>query len=264
MIVVNDNNGIEIGEFGRIYDIGGTTPPVSPIYTGNIKLYLDAGNASSYPGSGTAFTDLSGLGNHGTLYSGTTIAEGPVFSPDSGGAFYFNGSSAADSKPYIKCGDDSSLNTTLCGSDFTINMWVKFHDDKHWCWLNVGALESGGYSYTLENSQTSISFNKNAVTTQNVAWTPSLDVWYNITMVQLYLDKVKYYVNGNYQGVFAYSGAYNFAGISADMNLYLGCFEAYFPDKFNGSISTVMFHGEALSQENITKNYNAFSSRYVA
>ena len=37
------------------------------IVTDGLVLALDAGNSKSYPGSGTTWTDLSGLGNNGTL-----------------------------------------------------------------------------------------------------------------------------------------------------------------------------------------------------
>jgi hypothetical protein len=56
----------------------------SPI-TGSV-MYLDAGIANSYPGSGTTWTDLSGNGNNGTL------TNGPVFTTGSGGGLIFDGS----------------------------------------------------------------------------------------------------------------------------------------------------------------------------
>jgi len=40
------------------------------IVTDGLVLCLDAGNAKSYPGSGTTWTDLSGNGNNGTLVNG--------------------------------------------------------------------------------------------------------------------------------------------------------------------------------------------------
>ena len=39
---------------------------VSSIVTSGLQLYLDAGNASSYPGSGTTWTDLTANGRNGT------------------------------------------------------------------------------------------------------------------------------------------------------------------------------------------------------
>jgi hypothetical protein len=54
-----------------------------PIVTSGMILHLDASNPSSYPGSGTTWTDLSGAGNNGTIQSGVTY--------NSGGYFSFNG-----------------------------------------------------------------------------------------------------------------------------------------------------------------------------
>ena len=49
------------------------TVPLSPITSGSI-LYLDASNNSSYNGSGTTWTDLSGQNNHGTITNGPTFS----------------------------------------------------------------------------------------------------------------------------------------------------------------------------------------------
>jgi len=46
--------------------------PASGIVTGGLVMNLDAGNAASYPGSGTAWTDFSGTGNHLTLQNSPT------------------------------------------------------------------------------------------------------------------------------------------------------------------------------------------------
>ncbi len=59
----------------------GLTPPP----TSGLTLYLDAGNSSSYPGSGTAWYDLSGNNNHGTLVNG------PTYSSSDGGSIVFDG-----------------------------------------------------------------------------------------------------------------------------------------------------------------------------
>ena len=49
-------------------------------------LYLDAGNTASYPGSGTAWTDLSGNTNNATLNGSPTFTNAGVAS-----YFSFNG-----------------------------------------------------------------------------------------------------------------------------------------------------------------------------
>jgi hypothetical protein len=65
-----------------------------PITTGEVNngllLYLNAGNTSSYSGSGTTWYDLSGNNNHGTLKANGSGAL-PIFA---NGSFAFNGSSS--------------------------------------------------------------------------------------------------------------------------------------------------------------------------
>lgn len=53
-----------------------------PIIETGLILHLDANNPSSYPGTGTTWTDLSGNGNHVTLYNSPTY---------NGTAFTFDG-----------------------------------------------------------------------------------------------------------------------------------------------------------------------------
>ena len=45
------------------------------IVTNNLVLHLDAGDSSSYSGSGTTWTDLSGQGNHATNTGATRSTE---------------------------------------------------------------------------------------------------------------------------------------------------------------------------------------------
>ena len=81
----------------------------SPVQNGMV-LELDAANPTSYPGTGTAWTDISGYANNGTL------TNGPTFSTSNGGNFSFDG---ADD--YVDCGSNSSLNLGA----MTISAWVK-------------------------------------------------------------------------------------------------------------------------------------------
>jgi hypothetical protein len=53
--------------------------------TDNLLVYLDAGASVSYPGTGTAWSDLSGNANNGTLNNA------PTYESANRGAFIFNG-----------------------------------------------------------------------------------------------------------------------------------------------------------------------------
>ena len=57
----------------------------SKVVTDGLVLYLDAANTKSYPGSGTAWSDLSRSGNNGTL------TNGPTFNSARGGAIVLDG-----------------------------------------------------------------------------------------------------------------------------------------------------------------------------
>ena len=78
------------------------------VVTTGLQLYLDAGNASSYPGSGTAWTDLSGNNRDGTL------TNGPTYSGTNGGSIVFDGSN-----DYVQC--SGSLTVTAA----TFVAWIK-------------------------------------------------------------------------------------------------------------------------------------------
>jgi hypothetical protein len=78
----------------------------NPVSDGLI-LNLDLGNYSSYRGTGTSITDLSGIGNTGTL------TNGPVFSTANRGILSFDGVDDHIDVPSI---------TSITG-DFTVGIW---------------------------------------------------------------------------------------------------------------------------------------------
>jgi hypothetical protein len=53
-------------------------PPPPSIITDGLALHFNIANPACYPGSGLAFTDLSGSANHGTLTGPTNIADGAI------------------------------------------------------------------------------------------------------------------------------------------------------------------------------------------
>jgi uncharacterized protein YmfQ (DUF2313 family) len=85
-------------------------PPVPSIITSGLVMHLDAGDAASYPGSGTAWTDLSGAGNNGTL------TNGPTYSAANGGQIIFDGSN-----DFVGAGNAAGLQLSV----FTLEIWFK-------------------------------------------------------------------------------------------------------------------------------------------
>jgi hypothetical protein len=76
-----------------------------------IVAYYDIGNTSSYPGSGTVVTDLSG-----NSYTGT-LTNGPTYNSDYGGSIVFDASDDVITTTF------SALQTDISGS-FSYDAWV--------------------------------------------------------------------------------------------------------------------------------------------
>ena len=105
------------------------------IVTSGLALYLDAGNASSYPGSGTNWNDLSGNGRNGTL------TNGPTYSATNGGSIVFDGID-----DFVQCA--GSLTVTAA----TFVSWIRRNGNQT---QYDGILFSRGTSVTGMNFQVS-------------------------------------------------------------------------------------------------------------
>jgi hypothetical protein len=85
----------------------------TPVYNNGLVLNLDAGNANSYPGTGTTWFDLAS-GNNGTL------TNSPTYGSTNGGSISFDGVN-----DYVDLGSNIRFND----SDLTYDFWVKFNDN---------------------------------------------------------------------------------------------------------------------------------------
>ena len=81
------------------------------IVQSGLVLSLDAGNVRSYPGSGTAWRDVSSTGASGTLTNGAT------YSSANKGVIQFDGID-----DYVRVPDNANLNFGT--GDFTVLVWV--------------------------------------------------------------------------------------------------------------------------------------------
>ena len=81
-------------------------------YPASLKLFIDAGNPASYPGTGTTVTDLIGTQNG-------TLTNGVGYSSSNGGYFTFDGVN-----DYIDFGINNAIRTT---SARTISLWININ-----------------------------------------------------------------------------------------------------------------------------------------
>lgn len=105
------NSGFTVGP-GVVLDTN--TAIIPSIVETNLVLHLDAGNTSSYPGSGSTWTDLVGS-------KAFTLYNGPTYSSDNGGYLTFDPNSS-------QYADATSLPSTL--STWTLETW--FYNNGNW------------------------------------------------------------------------------------------------------------------------------------
>ena len=145
----------------------------SLIYDG-LRMYLDAANIKSYPGSGSTWFDLSGNNNNGTL-SNTT------FDSEVGGCFSFNGSTS-----YVNLNGGSALNnwdvdaTVIYSLPSYTSACFWFKTDTL---SGTGLLLSDGFGpeYGVRRSGSNIQ----GVCYGNASTTISADVWYYVCLTAL-------------------------------------------------------------------------------
>ena len=109
-------NGVAKASIGK-FNAQDATSGGSGIITANLVQYLDAGNSSSYSGSGTTWSDLTASAVNGTLVNSPTYS-----SSEGGGSFLFDSVDEYMKFPYddaapIRIGEDSGeVNLISTGS----------------------------------------------------------------------------------------------------------------------------------------------------
>lgn len=212
----------------------------------NLVLNLDAGASSSYSGSGTTWTDLTGNGNNGTLVNS------PTFSTDNGGCFVFNGSST-----YISF--VSSTSFSFGTGDFTVDYWVRYNS-----FPNLTSV------LDMRNSGPGVGFSEYTTTTGNfrVYRYPSniftatsnfsASTWYNITITRISGSESVYFNAVQNGSSFSEAVDYTNNGLILGTNVTRDA-TAY----TNGSIACVkIYKGLGLSQAQITQNFNTLRARF--
>ena len=209
------------------------------IVTNGLLAYIDAGNAKSYPGSGTSMVDLTRSGRTVTVNGSPTFTS-PYFTITS------------DSTYISMTNSDLSPRT----GDFAYSIWVRFASID-----SVDTLiENGSYTDTLLfrcESATMTVYAEGALA-GTFAWTRSTNVWYNVTIVRA-SSVASLYVNGVLTGTpFSMTTDVNLA----NPNLWLMRSQHTTGQFTAGDISAFSVYNTALSPNNILQNFNALRGRY--
>ena len=119
-----------------IYATAAPSVVTASLVTSNLMTNLDAGNSSSYGGTGTTWTDLTGLGNKATL-------TGTGYSSVNGGGITFTTSKyATQTLTNPPFNGDFTWSTILKAPDYNTNSWDFLYNVGGYTGLNI-ALVTG-------------------------------------------------------------------------------------------------------------------------
>jgi len=228
------------------------------IVTGDLEICLDAGAVTSYPGSGTAWSDISGNEKNYTI----ALDTGGGFSSDYGGHIYF-GSGTTGSGAFYANASYSIFNSAT--TDATMSFWVR----KKATSTNGSDLftmdrddANGVRIYLTPGSSSTAYFSTNGQSDQLTAGTTlSLNTWYHIVCT-LESTAKKIYINGVLDGsntVSATTISRSGSGEDALGNLGLSASNGY---QFKGDFASVIFYRKALSAAEVMQNFKAHRSRF--
>jgi hypothetical protein len=231
-------------------------------YYGNIVkdglvLNLDAGKRDSYPGIGTAWNDVSGFQNNGTLING------PTFNSNNAGSIVFDGISDK-----IECASTPTLDLTS-----TISLEIMMYPtllNQNCGLLNKWTTGGGGinnsYAFYLGQDSTNsrygfIIFQSNNIGVYLLPSTNySINTWTHIvctadgSTMRIYKDGVVDPLTRTYNGTIK----------STTKKLVIGSLrEEDSIYNYTGRVGFSRIYNRALSATEVLQNYNATKGRYL-
>ena len=255
----NSSNGATVTNYNGVSTTTGlaTSSPLNPfkVVSDGLIVNLDATDASSYPGSGTTWTNL---GTGGTTYN-ATLTNSPTFESGTTANLYFNKPTSGDVQQYGTININTGATTA-----WSMEAIVKISNKGLWTTTpfisiadGIGFNQRGAYIGVQGGT---INFAPAGDNFQSYQF--ANDTWYVITVV--YASNIaSHYVNGVLQGTRSNVNNTNLMGANAVNPLYLG----NPPSNTSTSvqqikISRYKFYNKALSPTEISSNYSAQKAKY--
>jgi hypothetical protein len=220
--------------------------------TNGLVLALDAANSKSYPGSGTTWTDLSGLGNTGTL------TNGPTYSGANGGSLVFDGINE-----YVLVSSNASI--PYGSTARTVSIWfytntTTWEDDANNLFY-YGAGSDGasfGIDFSTYPSMEVYTWG-GAGRDLTFSTTYSQVGWKNITVTYNGSTTILIYENGGFTQTLTLTSACN----TSSSDVYIGAINpSLLSAYYDGKIAQASIYNRALSATEIQQNYNALKGRF--
>ncbi len=232
--------------------------------TSNLILHLDASNRNSYSGSGTAWRDLSGYGNHFTLFNGVK------YKSEKGGSLSFDGTN-----DYAI--SDNNLNLTTYDY-IVVDVWFRSNTTSTTAMLvehttswneNTGGwgvaintngnVDSPGSVHTNHNTEVA----RNYLFNMGTFWNNQVNIFSKISDSTGRLT----YCNGNLVSFDSGPGygtttVTTAGGSFPNAKLYIGSRGGSIIF-FNGSISSLKIYGVKLTAHEVSTNFTSVRNRFL-
>ncbi len=222
---ITDNNNVPVS--GDCQDYG-------------LLVSLDAGDAASYPGTGTIWSDLSSNGNNGTLQGSVT------YSNANGGALSFNGVNSYVSSPLTAVG---------MNKPFTMLSWIKTSQTYAY---QPGIVSLGYYPVVVMQSDGKVR-----------AWWYDGTTYPQVISAKACNDGVFHHIGLTYDGTTAklyidgvMESTTTAQAYSIHAGFYVGSEHNSGQKIFNGLISYARAYNRALTADEVSRNFNSLRSRY--
>jgi len=223
------------------------------IVTQGLVLNLDAGIKGSYPGTGNTWSDISNNGNNGTLING------PTFSSDDYGSIVFDGVN-----DYVDLG---TLN--LVQNDFTVNLWFKTTStvSKESYLFSLGYNLQNSlliYNNSLGNGTANLTIIYSVLGSGIFSHPLNTNVYPDTSLINLCITRENGintpYINGVKQTSRIFTQSVTLGSLRYILGWALprNKSTAY----MQGNLYSCTLYNKALSQSEITQNFNAYRSRY--
>lgn len=234
-IYINVNDGTH--DFAKAFTVSVTNINEAPyglgfteseIVTDGLILYLDASNSNSYPGQGSTWFDISGNNNDATI-------NGPIFSNSQIKNFVFDGN------------DDVITSMNLSNySDLTIEIW--YYNNKTSGEHDLLTYNGNSGSYTFSNNK--FRTDGNGLGAANY---DGVNHFSNQWVRFVYVKNSRVYINETVTN--KTSGNDNPYG-----QLIIGDTRTDLRQHWDGKIALVRIYNRNLTDQEISKNYNAFNA----
>ncbi len=228
------------------------------LITDGLVMNLDAGNLSSYNGAGTAWTDLSGNGNHGILFNSVT------YNASNQGFFVFNGNgSYAGSggfNPYVSL--PMSTDFDFGTANFTVELWAlttSANPHPEFITLNVNSASYAGFRMEYWNGNVNMLHSYDGSSHASGGSFPIVfDAWQHIVVSRI-SGTVSIYVNGVLKTTYSLPGS-----LLAQQTSRIGDFygsNGYY--SFSGKIALVkIFKNKGLTATEALNHFTLTKSRF--